>query len=168
MLDHFDHQVVPLILYIALAMAPKKKVVEEASTQGPPKRRMKKGAEAQDTTPVQPAPDANAEVSKRHDQSNFITQLSVAAKKGDIIKQKLLEHIRSLPRFSEKKGELLELWKKDKSCKWANAVVEMSSSKSVVETGHSIGYGTKCQPQLKIFATMVNNIFSCLYAWVFV
>lgn len=126
-------------------MAPKKKVVEEASTQGPAKRiRSKKVAEAQDGTPVQPAPDAIAEVSKRHEQSNFITQLSVAAKKGNTIKKKLLDHIRSLPRFSEKKAELLELWKKDKSCKWANAVLEVSSSKTVVETGHSIGYGTKC------------------------
>ena len=124
-------------------MAPKKKVVEEALTQGPAKRRLKKGVEAQDDTPVQPAPDAVAEVSKRHEQSNMMTQLSVASKKGDTMKKKLLDHIRSLPRFSEKKAELLELWKKDKSCKWANAVLEVSSSKSVVETGHSIGYGTK-------------------------
>jgi hypothetical protein len=141
-------------------MAPKRKVVEEASTQGPAKRiRGKSGAEAQVDTPVQPAPEAKAEVSKRHEQSNFMTQLALAAKKGDTTKLKLLEHIRALPRFSEKKAELLELWKRDKSCKWANAILEISSSKTVVETGHSIGYGTKCQPQLDIFITVSSNIF---------
>ena len=91
----------------------------------------KPAADAQVT--ASDAAKADSTAHDKKDISNFITQLK-SAKASDAQKQ-VLQLYQQLPRYSDRKKELLCKWKNDKSCAWVSTYEE--SHKRSVESEQS-------------------------------
>ena len=107
------------------------------SSKGPdaPKNEAPKSKQARALDPGQ----------RRLDQANMLTQLKARGADDQLNKAKAdtLAVYQALPRFSDEKIKLLELWKKDKSCKWINEYKETHVTEDNVATDIVEGYGTK-------------------------
>ena len=83
---------------------------------------------------------------KKGAQANMITQC--ANIKSTPFQKATLEAYRAAPRFSEKKQELLELWQKDKTCKWYSSYTTTASKGTESSVEAAQGYGTVYSPPI--------------------
>ena len=110
-------------------MAPKRTAAKKAASKSTKKVAGEPSSKAADPTP-----------STRADQSNFNTQLNKA--NATPHQKAVLEIYQQLPRFSDKKHEILAKWKADKSCSWANSYTESMTKTEETTTTKVKGYGT--------------------------
>jgi hypothetical protein len=78
----------------------------------------------------------------RKDISNMLTQLKNHSATED--QKALLAYYQSLPRFSERKKEILAKWKADKTCSWQTMYHEFHIKSAESETKKAKGFGTVC------------------------
>ena len=76
----------------------------------------------------------------RKDQSNMLTQLKSSSANKE--QKDLLSLYQSLPRFSDRKKELLLKWKGDKSCAWVSEYTETHERIQVNTDKKVKGHGT--------------------------
>lgn len=76
----------------------------------------------------------------RKDQSNMVTQLKKASASES--QKELLKLYQSLPRFSDRKTELLNKWRADKSCVWVQDYSETHERSAESTDQKARGYGT--------------------------
>ena len=120
-------------------MAPKSNASAKAAAAAPKATRAQQKALEEDA--------AQKAKEKKGAQANMITQL--ANPKATVEQKHALDAYRALPRFSEKKNELLELWQKDKTCKWYSSYTNTTSKGSESSVEGAQGYGTVyCPPTL--------------------
>ena len=85
------------------------------------------------------ADEQNDEVSHK-DQVNFLIQM---ANTKDPTKLQLINHYKSLGRFDIEKKQMLEMWKRDKSCKWFVSYARTKGISKTSEATGFTGFGTK-------------------------
>ena len=105
---------------------------------------------------VRPADD------DRKDSRNMLTQASNASATSD--QKAMLELYKSYPRFDDKKKEILNKWRGDKSCSWITSYVEVNTKTNEVDTRGLHGHGTMCISQL-INAACIMYVLHVLYMY---
>ena len=120
-------------------MAPKS-VPKAKAAAAPAPKVTKAQQKALDEEAAQKAKD------KKGAQANMITQC--ANPKATVEQKAILEAYRAAPRFSEKKQELLELWQKDKTCKWYSSYTSTASKGTESSVEAAQGYGTVFSPPI--------------------
>ena len=78
-----------------------------------------------------------------NDTRNFLTQLKNP--KGDNVAEKAIvfEMYSGMSRFDAEKKELIDRWKKDKTCKWHQEYAHLRTKTEAVIQERMDGYGTK-------------------------
>ena len=84
---------------------------------------------------------AEEETKAFKDQKNFLTQ---GKNSKDETMSKVYSHYMTLGRFDSEKKAILDLWKKDKSCKWFVNYEKTKSQTNATSSKGLKGFGTQC------------------------
>jgi hypothetical protein len=76
-----------------------------------------------------------------NDQKNFLTQ---GKNSKDQTMSKVYSHYMTLGRFDSEKKAILDMWKKDKSCKWFVSYEKTKSQCNATSSKGLKGFGTQC------------------------